>query len=83
MASRGGVLVLTGLEFFRRAASLAFAICSRSALEELPAFGGDSTGAAPASDLRAAFAFAICSRRAADELVTFLLVSGAFLAGEI
>ena len=81
MASLGGVLVRTGSTFACLAAALAFAICSRNALEELPTFGGDSVGVTPTSDLRVALDFAICSRRAADELDTFRLVSGVFFTG--
>lgn len=81
IASLGGVLVRDGSAFARRAASLALAICSRNALEEFPAFGGDSFGAAPTSDFRDALAFAIRSREAADEVETLRVVIGVVLAG--
>ena len=66
--------------FARRAASFAFAICSRRALEELETFaGGDSSPFALTSDRRAAFALAIWSLNAAEELV-FRPVTGVILA---
>jgi hypothetical protein len=51
----------------RRAASLAFAICSRRAPEELEALRSGSVVFVTV-ERRAAFAFAICSRSAAEEL---------------
>jgi len=65
----------------RRAASLAFAICSRNALDELATFGDCSPGSSLTSGLREALAFAICSRSATDELETFRDVSGVLLVG--
>jgi hypothetical protein len=77
MASRGGVLVREGLTL-ARAASFAFAMCSRNAFEELSVFGDGCTDLSVLSACRPAFAFAICSRRAMDELDTFRLVTGVF-----
>ena len=62
----------------RLAASLAFAICSRKACDELT-FGGDSSSLEATSERRAALAFANCSRSAVDEAETFLLVTGVVL----
>jgi hypothetical protein len=67
--------------FARRAASLAFAICSRSAPDEFDVFLGVSFASTVTSERRAAFALAICSRKAAEELDTFRLVCGVPMVG--
>lgn len=81
MTSEGGVLFLTGSALARLAASLAFAICSLKAFEELAAFGDASTGTGAMSGFFAALAFAMWSRRAAEELATLRTVSGVFFTG--
>lgn len=74
-------MFLTGSAFARLAASLAFAICSLRAFEELPVLAGVAAGAGAASGFIAALALAMWSRRAEEELATLRTVSGVFLTG--
>lgn len=75
MASLGGVLVRNVSVLPRRAASLAFAICSRSALDELGTLEGD-WATASRSDVGAVLVFATLARSAVVAAGTLLLVCG-------
>ena len=80
MASLGGVVTRTGAALLRLAASLAFAICSRSALEE---FGlvGVVVAEVVASYLGAGLVLAGGFRRAVDGVETLRIASAVFLVG--
>lgn len=73
------MLVRVGSTFVRFAASLAFAICSRSALDELADFCEGLAAGVSSSVVWEALALMIWSRSATDEVDTFRLVSGVFL----
>lgn len=78
IASRGGVSVRDGSAFARRAASLAFAICSRKAWEELAGLEGVVGVLESTSGFDAALAWLIWLRKAAEEPDTFRVVFGVF-----